>query len=103
MMIKISLVISLLALYSFTVQAKYSDANNPTDNAENWSTKKNYNNSKKRTSTEFVCDGRQYCTQMRSKEEAIFFIQNCPNTKMDGDNDGDPCENDTRFGKKRRY
>ncbi|WP_267957774.1 excalibur calcium-binding domain-containing protein [Pectobacterium versatile] len=46
------------------------------------------------------CDGRRYCTQMRSKEEAIFFIQNCPNTKMDGDNDGDPSENDSRFGKK---
>ncbi|KAA1160367.1 cold shock domain-containing protein [Pseudoalteromonas fuliginea] len=45
----------------------------------------------------FTCDGRQYCTEMRSREEAVFFINNCPNTKMDGDGDGDPCENDTRF------
>jgi hypothetical protein len=40
----------------------------------------------------YQCDGRQYCSQMRSYEEAKFFIDNCPNTKMDGDNDGIPCE-----------
>jgi Excalibur calcium-binding domain len=40
----------------------------------------------------FKCDGRQYCSQMRSCEEAKFFINNCPNTKMDGNNDGIPCE-----------
>lgn len=46
---------------------------------------------------QFVCDGRQYCSQMRSRREAEFFISNCPNSKMDGDNDGIPCENDSRF------
>jgi cold shock CspA family protein len=40
----------------------------------------------------FKCDGREYCSQMHSCEEARFFIQNCPNTKMDGNNDGVPCE-----------
>ncbi|WP_417224225.1 excalibur calcium-binding domain-containing protein [Amphritea sp.] len=45
----------------------------------------------------FRCDGRQYCSQMHSKAEAVFFINNCPNTKMDGDHDGRPCENDSRF------
>ncbi|MBB1450010.1 excalibur calcium-binding domain-containing protein [Pseudoalteromonas sp. SG43-1] len=45
----------------------------------------------------FTCDGRQYCTEMRSREEAVYFINNCPNTKMDGDGDGKPCENDSRF------
>ena len=40
----------------------------------------------------FRCDGRQYCSQMRSCEEAKFFIKNCPNPKMDGDHDGIPCE-----------
>ena len=45
----------------------------------------------------FRCDGRQYCSQMHSWAEAVFFIQNCPNTKMDGDHDGIPCENDSRF------
>lgn len=38
------------------------------------------------------CDGREYCSQMTSCAEAKFFIQNCPNTKMDGDRDGVPCE-----------
>lgn len=40
----------------------------------------------------FSCDGRQHCSQMRSYEEALFFNQYCPNTKMDGDGDGIPCE-----------
>jgi hypothetical protein len=40
----------------------------------------------------YKCDGRTRCPQMTSCEEATFFINNCPNTKMDGDNDGIPCE-----------
>jgi hypothetical protein len=34
---------------------------------------------------------------MRSRAEAEYFNRYCPNTKMDGDRDGIPCENDTRF------
>ncbi|PKH00542.1 hypothetical protein CXF95_03165 [Paraglaciecola sp. MB-3u-78] len=34
---------------------------------------------------------------MTSRPEAVYFIRNCPNTKMDGDRDGIPCENDSRF------
>ena len=45
----------------------------------------------------FKCDGRQHCSQMTSREEAVFFIRNCPNTKMDGDNDGIPCEKHSSF------
>ena len=40
----------------------------------------------------FTCDGREYCSQMTSCEEATYFINNCPNTKMDGNHDGVPCE-----------
>ena len=40
----------------------------------------------------FACDGRQHCSQMTSCAEATYFIQHCPNTKMDGNNDGIPCE-----------
>ena len=40
----------------------------------------------------FKCDGRQHCSQMTSCSEATFFIKNCPETKMDGDFDGVPCE-----------
>tara|TARA_R110001592_G_scaffold44000_8_gene142084 strand:- start:186 stop:476 length:291 start_codon:yes stop_codon:yes gene_type:complete len=47
--------------------------------------------------SQFQCDGRQHCSQMTSRAEAEFFTRHCPNTKMDGDNDGIPCENDSRF------
>ncbi|HEX8594360.1 MAG TPA: excalibur calcium-binding domain-containing protein [Pseudomonas sp.] len=40
----------------------------------------------------FKCDGRQYCSQMTSCAEAKSFLQNCPGMKMDGNNDGVPCE-----------
>lgn len=45
----------------------------------------------------FHCDGRQHCSQMRTRAEAEYFLSNCPDTKMDGDDDGIPCENDSRF------
>ena len=44
------------------------------------------------TASSFKCDGRIYCSQMSSCAEATFFLKNCPGTKMDGDNDGIPCE-----------
>lgn len=40
----------------------------------------------------FKCDGRTHCSQMTSCEEATFFLKNCPDVKMDGNNDGIPCE-----------
>ena len=44
------------------------------------------------SSSQFSCDGREYCSQMTSCEEAQFFLRNCPDVKMDGNNDGIPCE-----------
>ena len=55
---------------------------------------------RKKNKPAFQCDGRRYCSQMRSLEEARFFLRHCPNTEMDGDGDGKPCENDTRWNKK---
>jgi len=43
-------------------------------------------------SASFSCDGRTYCSQMTSCAEATFFLKNCPGVKMDGNNDGVPCE-----------
>ena len=40
----------------------------------------------------FQCDGRTYCSQMTSCDEAIYFLKNCPGVKMDGEGDGIPCE-----------
>ena len=53
---------------------------------------KNHNIETDKAVQNFRCDGREHCSQMHSYEEALFFIQNCPNTKMDGDGDGIPCE-----------
>lgn len=40
----------------------------------------------------YSCDGRTHCSQMTSCAEATWFINNCPGTKMDGNHDGVPCE-----------
>ena len=40
----------------------------------------------------YRCDGRRYCSQMTSCEEATWFLRHCPGTEMDGDGDGVPCE-----------
>ncbi len=46
----------------------------------------------KQFSSRYTCAGKTYCNQMSSCEEATFYQQNCPGTKMDGDGDGIPCE-----------
>lgn len=38
------------------------------------------------------CDGRTRCPQMTSCAEATYFLQQCPDTAMDGDGDGIPYE-----------
>jgi hypothetical protein len=40
----------------------------------------------------FQCDGRKFCKQMTSCDEAYFFLRNCPGNDTDGDGDGVPCE-----------
>lgn len=40
----------------------------------------------------FQCDGRTRCSQMTSCAEAVYFLQHCPNVELDGNNDGEPCE-----------
>lgn len=44
------------------------------------------------SSTAYRCDGRAHCSQMSSCAEATWVLRNCPNTQMDGDGDGVPCE-----------
>ncbi len=44
------------------------------------------------SATSLRCDGRTMCSQMTSCAEAKFFLRNCPGTKMDGNRDGVPCE-----------
>ena len=40
----------------------------------------------------YQCTGKQHCSQMASCGEARFYLQHCPATMMDGDGDGEPCE-----------
>ena len=42
--------------------------------------------------TAFACTGKRHCSQMRSCDEAEFYVAHCPDTLMDGDHDGEPCE-----------
>lgn len=44
------------------------------------------------TPNNFLCDGRRYCSQMKSCVEAKYFLANCPGVKLDGDKNGIPCE-----------
>jgi hypothetical protein len=92
--------ILLLALVGFGVWNYYIN-NIKTNNATTYSTPASLDNSRSsllaRTQPQHQCDGREYCSQMHSYEEAKYFIENCPNTKMDGDGDGIPCER--QFGR----
>jgi len=45
----------------------------------------------KKQTSHYRCDGRTWCSQMHSCQEATFFSHNCSST-MDGDGDGIPCE-----------
>jgi hypothetical protein len=40
----------------------------------------------------YRCDGRTRCAQMTSCAEATYFLRHCSDVKMDGNNDGVPCE-----------
>jgi len=44
------------------------------------------------SSQSFRCDGRTHCSQMTSCAEARYFLKRCPGTQMDGNGDGEPCE-----------
>jgi cold shock CspA family protein len=41
---------------------------------------------------QFQCQGKTRCSEMRSCQEAMFYLENCPGVAMDGDGDGIPCE-----------
>jgi hypothetical protein len=86
-----------LIIGSYYFYTQYQQKIRPTDYTKPVYAESTSNTSTLNSSSNFKCDGRQHCSQMNSLEEAEFFIKNCPNTKMDGDNDGEPCENDSRW------
>lgn len=45
-----------------------------------------------RNTADFSCGSKRYCREMTSCDEALFHLQTCGLTSMDGDQDGVPCE-----------
>lgn len=43
-------------------------------------------------SQRFACERKTHCSQMRSCDEAMFYLNHCPGSVTDGDSDGRPCE-----------
>ena len=44
------------------------------------------------TDSEFVCGAKRTCGEMTSCAEARFHLETCGLSRLDGDNDGTPCE-----------
>jgi endonuclease YncB( thermonuclease family) len=44
------------------------------------------------SSQSFECGKKKYCTEMTSCEEALFHLEECGLSRLDGDSDGVPCE-----------
>ena len=42
--------------------------------------------------TNYSCQGKEHCSEMSSCSEAVFYLENCEGTKIDGNGDGVPCE-----------
>ena len=42
----------------------------------------------------FECLGKVDCSEMSSCEEAKFYLSKCPDTQLDPDGDGIPCESE---------
>jgi len=40
----------------------------------------------------YTCGSKRYCTEMNSCDEAMYYFETCNLDRLDGDNDGIPCE-----------
>lgn len=88
----ISLIIALIliVLVAVSISQKFTSA--PTPAATEQITPSSIQTVPEVTATQFSCDGRTHCSEMTSCAEAKYFLKNCPNTEMDGNNDGVPCQ-----------
>lgn len=58
-----------------------------------WRKDRRKNKTISKTNITAKCDSsKRYCKHMTSCKEAMFYLQKCGRTRMDGDNDGVPCE-----------
>lgn len=44
------------------------------------------------TGEDFTCGSKRYCKEMKSCAEAKYFLKECGLSRLDGNNDGVPCE-----------
>ena len=77
--IALAALIGLLADDKFYISDEPGDYSTPLDTEEE-------------NGTHYSCQGKTRCSEMESCAEAKFYLRNCPDTKMDGDGDGIPCE-----------
>jgi len=82
---RVVLILALVVLAWYAYSRHQNSTNVPSERSEPIAFESN-------STKQFSCDGRTHCSQMTSCEEATFFLKNCPNTAMDGDHDGIPCE-----------
>ena len=83
--IPFALVISLGSVAYNKFVASNNVHEEPTTSTSSYATKQGNRNN-------YSCAGKVYCSEMTSCDEAKFYQNNCPGTKMDGDGDGIPCE-----------
>ena len=89
MMIKVIVIVKIVYTNKYQRVDLAGQVSNPIETIAELSTNSNPNG--------YRCDGRVHCSEMNSREEARWFVRNCPGTKMDGNNDGEPCERDSRW------
>jgi hypothetical protein len=86
-------VVCLLAWYGYTKYQSFSSSRSENVVAETSASAIDPSmQDEEPTMPAFSCDGRTRCSEMRSCEEATFFVQQCSGAQMDGDGDGVPCE-----------
>jgi cold shock CspA family protein len=84
--------IFLIALVLATGSITYTELIKPNDSLIESSTSILPYVIDKQNTENYSCTGKVYCSEMTSCDEAKFYLRNCPETKMDGDGDGIPCE-----------
>jgi cold shock CspA family protein len=81
-------ILALLFFYFKNHYFSFSESNSPkvsySENSQGIEIKKVESN--------YACQGKTYCSEMTSCEEAKFYLKNCPNQHTDGNGDGEPCE-----------
>jgi hypothetical protein len=89
----IILFVFVMGALAYSKYQARNTANEALINSNNMPLPNHYIDSPSNTYTaHFTCDGRKHCSEMSSCQEATFFLKNCPDVQMDGNNDGVPCE-----------